>query len=206
MTITIDAADLALLNAGKAVLMQPAAVIGPTGPTGPPPASGTYVIYSNGVYNWPGDYNSNAISDYKNVGNQPPGQTACQKITFTAPWGEWLPYSHANPGPFLDISTCCGGGPATRIQFKLKATQPNQGVSLYCVSAGDQQPPPSVPGYVSAPGVFPVGTWVTQTVELSTLGLGPGLWAGMSLYKLGMQDKTGLSSNIIYVDDVLLLP
>jgi hypothetical protein len=163
------------------------------------------VIYSNGKYNWPGDYNSNATSEYNHVGDAQSPHTSCLKLTVTAPWGEWLPYSSAH-GPYLDVSTACAGKPATRLQFRLKATQANQVVSLYCIGAGDVPPPPGVPGYVSLAGVFPVGVWVTQTVLLAQCGVGPGLFSGDLLYKFGVQDKTGRASNILYIDDVMLLP
>jgi hypothetical protein len=206
MTITISEADAAAFLAGTPISIQLAIspVVPPvTPPVIPPAAMGQYVIYQSGVYAWPGDYNNGAISNYKYAASD----GVCLQLTATAPWSEWLPYSHANPGPFLDISKCCGGGQATKLQFSLKATQPNAQFSLYCVSAGDLQPPPSIPGYVSAPGVFPVGVWVTQTVELSSLGLGPGqTFSGNQLYKLGMQSKSGLASEIWYVNNVLLLP
>lgn len=180
-----------------------------------PPVAGTptdaYIIYQNGNFAWfangGGDYNSGAIADYEYANGAPGNETKCLQISTTEKWGEWLPYYKANPGPFLDISKVCNGKQAKSLQFKFKATKPDQSISVYAISAGDAAPPPSVPGYRSQPGAFPVGQWITVTIALASMGLGPDqTFSGNELYKFAIQDQTGLASNVWYVDDVLLLP
>lgn len=174
----------------------------------PPPATDAYVIYQNGKFNWPGDYSGNtAAIDYAHTGQALSPETECIQFTAKAPWAEWLPYSHANPGPFLDISKCCNGKQAVSLQFMFKATLPNQSISVYAISAGDVSPPSSVPGYHSPAGALPVGEWIIVNIPLSLMGLGANqAFSGNQFYKFAIQDQTGLSANVWYVDEVVLLP
>jgi len=89
---------------------------------------------------------------------------------------------------------------STGLTLSLKPTTSNQVWNVYFVKVGD------IPVGISVDpakyGPAPVaGKWATYTIPLADLGV-----LGTTIYKFAVQDKTGLSSNSWYVDNVGFVP
>jgi hypothetical protein len=157
----------------------------------PPPATGTSWVYYNGLFDWPGDYSFVAKADYQDTTGQPLSGKADIKVTLQAAYGGWLPYAQ---------NWSFNSAPYTKLTFALKPTVANQSWSVYFVKVGDI--PVGISIDVANYGPAPVaGKWNTYTVPLVDLGV-----LGTTIYKFAIQDKTGLSNNTWYVDNVGFAP
>lgn len=162
----------------------------PPPPPPPPPTSGTSWVYHNGVLDWPGDYSFMATTDYTDSSGAPLSGPYDIKVTSGA-WGGWQPYAlHWN----------FNSAPYTKLTFALKPTATNQKWHVYFMKVGDI--PVGISVDVSNYGPAPVaGNWATYTIPLADLGV-----LGTAIYKFCIQDKTGLSNNTWYVDNVGFVP
>jgi len=182
-TYTIDCTG----SGGKA---QASATVTVNG-SGTPPAAGTSWVYYNGLFDWPGDYSFVAKADYSDTSGKPLSGKADVKITLQAAYGGWLPYAQ---------NWSFNSAPYRKLTFSLKPTVANQHWSVYFVKVGDI--PVGISIDVAQYGPTPVaGQWNTYTVPLADLGV-----LGTTIYKFAIQDKTGLSNNTWYVDNVGFVP
>jgi len=182
-TYTIDCTG----SGGKA---QASATVTVNG-SGTPPAAGTSWVYYNGLFDWPGDYSFVAKADYSDTSGKPLSGKEDVKITLQAAYGGWLPYAQ---------NWSFNSAPYRKLTFSLKPTVANQHWSVYFVKVGDI--PVGISIDVAQYGPTPVaGQWNTYTVPLADLGV-----LGTTIYKFAIQDKTGLSNNTWYVDNVGFVP
>ena len=159
--------------------------------TSQPPPPGTSWVYYNGTFDWPGDYSFVAVPDYADTSGAPLSGGRDIKVTLTGAWGGWLPYAQ---------NWNFNSQGYTKLTFALKPTVANQDWSVYFVKVGDI--PVGIYLDVLNYGPAPVvGQWNTYTVPLSDLGV-----LNTSIYKFCIQDKTGRSSNVWYVDNVGFAP
>jgi hypothetical protein len=189
----LSAAELAALNAGNSVTMLSPVITQPTPPTPPPASPGSGAVYANGNFYWPGDWSgSNTTLNYKDtVGNAPN-----EDLSFTSngPWAYWLPYAPLVGGnPQINLA------PFHALQMSLKPTKPNQKWSVNLYKAGDVMigTISDISVYGSAPVV---GQWGVYTVPLSVLN---GM--GITAEKFLLQDQTGLTGNIFYINNVAFI-
>ena len=182
-TYTLDCTG----SGGKAQVSTTVALNG----SGTPPATGTSWVYYNGLFDWPGDYSFVAKADYSDTSGKPLSGKADVKITLQAAYGGWLPYAQ---------NWSFNSAPYKKLTFSLKPTVANQHWSVYFVKVGDI--PVGISIDVAQYGPTPVaGQWNTYTVPLADLGV-----LGTTIYKFAIQDKTGLSNNTWYVDNVGFVP
>jgi hypothetical protein len=168
-------------SGGKAQVSATVTVNG----SGPPPA--TSWVYYNGLFDWPGDYSFVAKADYHDKKGAPLSGKEDIKITLQGAYGGWLPYAQ---------NWSFNSAPYTKLTFALKPTVANQQWSVYFVKVGDI--PVGISVDVTQYGPAPVvGQWNTYTVPLAHLGV-----LGTTIYKFAIQDKTGMSNNTWYVDNV----
>jgi hypothetical protein len=159
--------------------------------SGTPTAAGTSWVYYNGLFDWPGDYSFMAKANYHDKAGQPLSGKQDVKVTLTAAYGGWLPYAQ---------NWSFNSAPYTKLTFALKPTVANQQWTVYFVKVGDI--PVGISVDVRQFGPAPVvGQWNTYTVPLANLGV-----LGTTIYKFAIQDKTGLSNNTWYVDNVGFVP
>jgi hypothetical protein len=174
-------------SGGKAQVSTTVTVNG----SGTPPAAGTSWVYFNGLFDWPGDYSFVAKADYHDKTGVPMSGKEDVKVTLQGAYGGWLPYAQ---------NWSFNSAPYKKLTFSLKPTVANQQWSLYFVKVGDI--PVGISVDVTQFGPAPVvGQWNTYTVPLADLGV-----LGTTIYKFAIQDKTGLSNNTWYVDNVGFVP
>lgn len=150
----------------------------------------TFWVYHDGVFRWPGDYSFVAVPDYKDVSGGPQHGKYDIKVTVTSPWGGWQPYA-ANWK--FDTS------PYNFLRFSLKPTVANQSAQVYFMRVGDKPVGTGVNPFKYGPAPV-VGQWNVYTIPLADIGV-----AHTQIYKFAIQDKTGLATNVFYVDDVAFL-
>lgn len=187
-TYTIDCAG----SGGKAQASATVTVNTGSGtPPPPPPPAGTSWVYYNGLFDWPGDYSFVATANYHDTSGAPLSGKQDIKVTLQAAYGGWLPYAQ---------NWSFNSAPYKKLTFALKPTVANQHWSVYFVKVGDI--PVGISIDVTQYGPAPVaGKWNTYTVPLADLGV-----LGTTIYKFAIQDKTGLSNNTWYVDNVGFVP
>jgi hypothetical protein len=174
-------------SGGKALASATVAVNG----SGTPPAAGASWVYYNGLFDWPGDYSFMAKADYHDTTGGPLSGKDDVKITLKAAYGGWLPYAQ---------NWRFNSAPYKKLTFALKPTVANQSWTVYFVKVGDI--PVGISIDVAQYGPKPVeGQWNTYTVPLADLGV-----LGTTIYKFAIQDKTGLSNNTWYVDNIGFVP
>jgi hypothetical protein len=182
-TYTLDCTG----SGGKALVSATVTVNG----SGTPPPTGTSWVYYNGLFDWPGDYSFVAKADYHDKKGAPLSGKEDVKITLQGAYGGWLPYAQ---------NWSFNSAPYKKLTFALKPTVANQQWSLYFVKVGDI--PVGISVDVTQFGPAPVvGQWNTYTVPLADLGV-----LGTTIYKFAIQDKTGLSNNTWYADNVGFVP
>jgi hypothetical protein len=182
-TYTLDCTG----SGGKAQVSATVTVNG----SGTPPAAGTSWVYYNGLFDWPGDYSFVAKADYHDKKGSPLSGKEDVKVTLQGAYGGWLPYAQ---------NWSFNSAPYRKLTFSLKPTVANQQWSVYFVKVGDI--PVGISIDVAQYGPVPVaGQWNTYTVPLADLGV-----LGTTIYKFAIQDKTGLSNNTWYVDNVGFVP
>jgi len=166
-------------------------------------------VYQNGVYNWGGDYSSNATPNYKSTAGNPESGKYDIAVTVTGKWGIWAPYA----GGTVPTWNFNSSG-YNYLTLDLKPTVPNQVWQLYFMLVGDvtiigangQQTVVNLADYGPAPVV---GTWATYKIPLSLVltqySSGKPVYE-TGVYKFGLQDETGLAQNTWYVDNVGFVP
>jgi hypothetical protein len=97
----------------------------------------------------------------------------------------------ALPRCFRSIAT-----PYTYLQFALKPTVANQKAQVYFMLVGDKPVGVGVDPFKYGPAPV-MGRWGVYTIPLGDIGV-----AKTKIYKFAIQDQTGLSNNVFYVDDV----
>jgi hypothetical protein len=165
----------------------------------------TFWVYQNGVFNWGGDYSSQAVPNYKSTAGSPESGPYDIAVTLTGRWGIWAPYA----GGTVPTWNFNAAG-YNYLTLDLKPTVPNQVWQLYFMLVGDvtimgasgQQTVVNLADYGPAPVV---GKWATYKIPLSLVltqysGGKPVYETGV--YKFGLQDQTGLAQNTWYVDNV----
>ncbi len=155
-----------------------------------PAASGTSWVYYNGTFDWPGDFDFAAVANYSDTGGAPLSGTRDIMVT-SSPYGGWLPYAQN-----WDFNSAR----YTKLTFSLKPTRAGQTWQVYFVKINDV--PVGISIDVSKYGPTPVeGQWGTYTIPLSVLGV-----LGQPIYKFAIQDQTGASGNVWYIDNVGFVP
>ncbi len=155
------------------------------------PPSGTSWVYYDGIFDWPGDYSYDAVPDYNDTNGDPMSGDHDIKITLTSSWGGWLPYAQ---------NWSFNSKGYTKLTFALKPTVENQSWEVFFVKVGDVP----VGIYLNPANYGPapvVGQWGTYSIPLADLGV-----LGTTIYKFGIADQTGRSSNVWYVDNVGFAP
>lgn len=166
-----------------------------TPPVVVPPIAGAGAAwgYANSTYFWAGDFSNKASINYADTAGLPGAKDIA--VTLKGAWGEWLPYmSKTFSYPTVGY---------TKLTFQLKPTQPNQQWTVYFVGVGDVALPVGCGKDVLKYGPAPIaGVWATYTIPLVDLCIAPGA----NVYKFGLQDKTGLASNVWYVNNAGFTP
>lgn len=186
----------------------------------PPPAAGTSWVYHAGVFSWPGDWSYGGTGastaptiNYKDTAGG--GSPYDISVTAVGQWSAWQPYA-PNDGP----PTTPGGTYLTpsfnttgysKLTLSLKPTQPGQKWSLYAdvyttangSTTGDVSPGAGISDISSYCGpAITVGVWSTCVIPLSAFSA-----ANLTnLYKIGLQDQSGLTKNVFYINDVGFIP
>ena len=153
-------------------------------------ASGTSWVYYDGIFDWPGDFDFAAVANYSDTSGAPLSGSHDIMMT-SSPYGGWLPYAQN-----WDFNSA----PYTKLTFSLKPTRAGQTWQAYFVKVGDV--PVGITINVSEYGPTPVaGQWGTYTIPLSVLGV-----LGQPIYKFAIQDQSGASGNVWYIDNVGFVP
>jgi hypothetical protein len=150
----------------------------------------SYWVYYNGQFNWPGDYSFNATPNYASTAGLPLSGPYDIQLT-TQQWGGWQPYA---PNNSFNLT------PYTYLTFALKPTVANQAWTCYFYKAGASSASTvvNVLNYGPAPVV---GQWGVYTIPLTALGV-----SGASIDTFTIQDQSGLTSNLWYIDNVAFTP
>jgi len=153
-------------------------------------ATGTSWVYYDGSFDWPGDFDFAAVANYSDTNGDP--MSGAHDIQMTsAPYGGWLPYAQN-----WDFNSA----PYTKLTFSLKPTRAGQTWQVYFVKVHDI--PVGIALNVSHYGPTPVvGQRGTYTIPLQELGV-----LGQPIYKFAIQDQTGASGNVWYIDNVGFVP
>lgn len=147
-------------------------------------------VYYDGVFNWPGDWSFSATPNYRDTAGGPIEGPYDIAVTVTGQWGAWQPYA---PGESLDTT------PYKYLIFSLKPTVANQVWDVGFMSAGD------TPDGTQAVNIAPygpaggpvVGQWGSYKIPISAFSL-----TDTTVLKFWIQDDTGRSTNLFYVDNV----
>jgi hypothetical protein len=150
-------------------------------------------VYRNGVFNWGGDYSFAATPNYQDSSGGPAGGSADIAVTITSAYGGYLPFAGGTV-PLWNFDD----SPYNYLTFAFKPTVANQALQVYFVKVGDIPVGVVVNPFNGKYGPAPqVGVWGTYRIPLSDLGV-----QKTSVYKFALQDQTGLSHNVFYVDNV----
>lgn len=180
---TARATALAMLVSAMGCELAAPKVMADTGGGG----SAVFSVYRDGEFAWPGDYSFVATADYRDRSGAAPHGQYDIKVTVTAPWGGWQPYA---TNWIFDTT------PYNYLRLALKPTVANQKAQVYFMLVGDK--PVGVAVDLFKYGPAPVmGQWGVYLIPLADIGV-----ARTTIYKFAIQDKTGLSHNVFYVDDV----
>jgi len=158
---------------------------GSSGSTG---ASGTtFWVYHAGVFAWPGDYSFEAVPNYTDTSGVPLDGAYDIKVSVTGAWGGFQPYATN-----WDFDT----SPYNYLTFALKPTVANMQAQLYFMQVGDVPVGNTVDVFKYGPAPV-AGQWNVYKIPLSAIGV-----AGIHIYKFAIQDQTGMSTDVFYLDDV----
>lgn len=167
--------------------------------------SSPFWVYYNGVYNWGGDYSTDASINYQSTAGNPESGSYDIAVTINSQWGLWAPYAGGTV-PLWDFNSTG----YNYITMDLKPTVANQVWQFYFMQVGDvpiigsngQQIMINLADYGPAPVA---GQWATYKIPLSAVltqySSGSAVYE-TNIYKFGLQDETGLSNNTWYVDNV----
>ncbi len=194
LQVTVTPTQVTIVVPGQTtVLPVPAAPIQPIPPT-IPPAAGTSWGYYNGVFSWAGDYSYAATINYSSTATPAISGSKVIAVTLKSAWGAWQPYMASN---WIYPTTGY-----TKLTFSLKPTVANQKWNVFFIGVGDVPLAPGCGKNVLSYGPAPVvGQWATYTVPLADLCV-----LNQNVYKFDIQDQTGLSANVWYIDNVGFAP
>lgn len=153
-------------------------------------ATTTSWVYYDGAFDWAGDYSFSAYPDYKDTSGEPRSGAHDIKVSVTSAWGGWAPIPRN--GDF-------DAQPYNNLTVSLKPTRANQKWQIYFEGKNGAPLASSCGKNVAEYGPAPeAGVWATYTIPLSALCVAGDTTVG----KFVIQDKTGLSDNTWYVDNV----
>jgi len=162
------------------------------------PADGaTYVVYANGVFNWPGDYSYAAKVNYRDTSGKPATGTYDLAVSLTGAWGAWQPY-----GPNWDFDIT----PYKYLQFDLKPTADGQRWDCFALMVGDKNIVDASGNPVSVDinkyGPAPqAGVWAPYKIPLTAIMTHKGELL-KAMYKFDIHDQTGSPANVFYINNV----
>lgn len=190
-TVTIPAQTVTVVIPAQTVTL-PASSPAPT-PT-PVPASGTFWVYHAGVFNWGGDYSFGGLTaNYQDTQGKPrvgPFDISC---SLHGQWGGFLPFA-GGIVPLWNFDAT----PYNALTFAFKPTIANQTAQVYFIKVNDIPVGIVVDPFSGKYGPKPLpGVWGVYSIPLADLGV-----KGTSIYKFAIQDQTGSSSNVFYLDDI----
>jgi hypothetical protein len=178
---------------------------GTSGGGGSTSTAGTFWVFQNGVFNWGGDYSSNATPNYKSTAGTPESGSYDIAVSVTGAWGLFQPYAGGTvPNWNFDASGY------KYLTVDLKPTVASQVWQIYFMQVGDKQimNANGTPEVVNPTAYGPapvVGQWATYKIPLSAVltqhSSGSAVLA-TAVYKFAIQDQTGRSSNLFYVDNL----
>jgi hypothetical protein len=200
--IILTAAQVAALVAGTPVTINVGVALTPpaatTTPPPPPPPPSKIVIAQNGATPiWPQNYSWNCVTTYNDTTDGGNGNAACIKVAINGQWGGFLPSNNNNV--VTDFSAC------SYIYVDLKPTVANQTWAVYFEKGGDT-PIAGAGALIDGTGTYGpapvVGKWATYKIPVSVLFIDSVLGnVSKEIYKGAVQDKTGLGTNLFYVDN-----
>ena len=156
-------------------------------------STSTFWVYYDGVFNWGGDYSFAAAANYKDTTGIPEEGAYDIAVTLTSAWGGFLPYAGGTV-PLWNFND----NAYNYLVVDLKPTVANQQWQIYFVKVGDISLPSGCAMNVLNFGPAPVvGKWATYKIPLSSLCV-----AQTAIYKVAIQDQTGLARNTWYVDNL----
>jgi hypothetical protein len=177
---------------GASVTSPGSAVANITG-SGAASSGSTFWVFQGGVFNWGGDYSFGATPNYKDTGGSPVSGAYDIAVTITTAYGGFLPFAGGTV-PLWNFDA----SPYNYLTFAFKPTVANQTLQVYFVKVGDIPVGVDVNPFNGKYGPAPqVGVWGTYRIPLSDLGV-----KNTSVYKFALQDMTGLSHNVFYVDNI----
>ena len=153
-------------------------------------ASGqTFWVYYNGTFAWPGDYSFEAVPNYQDTSGGPLSGQFDVKVSVTGQWGGFQPY--ATNWSFDDSAYAY-------LTFALKPTVSNMQAQLYFMKVGDIPTGNTIDIFSGKYGPAPVaGQWNTYKIPLSDIGV-----QNENIYKFAIQDQTGMSTDVFYLDNI----
>ena len=151
------------------------------------PGAAVFSVYSNGKFSWPGDYSFSAKADYADTSGAPLSGRYDVKVTLTGPWGGWLPFA---------TNWSFDTTPYDSLRFAIKPTIAEQKLQVFFMLVGDKPVGVAVDPFKYGPAPV-AGEWALYTIPLADIGV-----AKTTIYKFAIQDQTGLSNNVFYVDNV----
>ena len=189
---------------GNATLSAPSTATVTISGSGASPGN-VFWIYHDGTFSWGGDYSTAAVPDYSSTAGAPESGPYDISITLTGQWGIWAPYAGGTV-PMWDFDATG----YKYITMDLRPTVSNQQWQFYFMQVGDvpiigpngQQTMVNLADYGPAPVA---GQWATYKIPLSVVltqySSGSPVYE-THVYKFGLQDQTGLSKNVWYLDNV----
>jgi hypothetical protein len=153
-------------------------------------ATTTSWVYYDGAFDWAGDYSYSAYADYKDTSGEPRSGVHDIKVSVTSAWGGWAPVPRN--GDF-------DAQPYNSLTVALKPTRANQKWQIYVQNKNGASLASSCTRDVAEYGPAPeAGVWATYTIPLSALCVSGDTAVG----KFVIEDRTGLSDNTWYVDNI----
>ncbi len=163
-------------------------------------------IYKNG-YNWGGDFDNVATSNYADTSGNPVGGGTDIKVQLQGQYGETLMYAGGSTTLYQQWV-----GAFTYLEFDMKITQANPAFQVYCLRSGDVniygsngQP---YNRQLSSYATLTVGNWVHVKIPLADIITDYGPGGGSSsvrqnaFYKYAVQDQSGSSNNVWYYNNI----
>jgi len=155
-------------------------------------------VFYNGVLNWGGDWSWQVTSiNYKDTAGAPLSGSYDVAVS-NLQSGGWQPFVNSNCQQ--NLSLCFNASPYKYLMFSLKPTRANQSWASGFMSSGDTPDGimiQNIAQYCSGGSNPAVGQWESCKIPLSAYGL-----TDLTILKFAIQDVTGASSNLWYVDNV----
>lgn len=154
-------------------------------------------VYYDGTFNWGGDYSFAATANYQDTAGGPLTGNYDIAVTVTSAYGGFLPFAGRTVPLWNFVDNAY-----SYLTFAIKPSVANQTLQVYFVKVGDVPVGIDVNPFNGQYGPPPqVGVWTTYKIPLSDLGV-----PNTSVYKFAIQDMTGLSHNVFYLDNIGFLP